>query len=410
MRRIGFRTRILIVLVLFAVVPSAILTGVYYWSVSYMLREVIGTDPWERAAQSGIAAMQVLDAQQLSPEDREKVREHREVLRASLINANRWRVWGDYAPAVFTVIAALTIILVIGVASARVGGHLSRQVSRPLQELVGWTELIARGEKLPDTGSGRGAAEFELLRQRMRLAARELGKSRERALEAERLRASRESARQVAHELKNRLMPMRFALSRLRRDSAPGMAEAIDVLDTETQQLEEIARSFSQFGKLPEGPIANVDIAEMISYAARAVLPAGVPVSIEVEDALPPVRGHHDALGRAFSNVLLNAVEASGSGKGIRVTAGRSRTNGGCVEIAISDEGHGIAPEELARIWEPYVTFKKGGTGLGLAITRQTVEAHGGTVEATSEIGRGTTVRFILPHGAATPVVAATIS
>ncbi|MGH7637182.1 MAG: ATP-binding protein, partial [Gemmatimonadaceae bacterium] len=115
---------------------------------------------------------------------------------------------------------------------------------------------------------------------------------------------------------------------------------------------------------------------------------------------VPLIHGHHEALARALSNVVLNAVEAcTGSGGGaISVDVRRVPWNGGsAVELAVADTGHGIAPDRLARIWEPYVTYKAGGTGLGLAIARQTVLAHGGDVSATSEPGKGTTIRFVLP-------------
>ena len=65
--------------------------------------------------------------------------------------------------------------------------------------------------------------------------------------------------------------------------------------------------------------------------------------------------------------------------------------------IAVRDSGCGIAPERMAKIWEPYVTNKPGGTGLGLAIARQTVLAHNGTVHASSSLGNGTEIRFTLP-------------
>jgi len=67
------------------------------------------------------------------------------------------------------------------------------------------------------------------------------------------------------------------------------------------------------------------------------------------------------------------------------------------VEIVVRDTGCGIAEEQLARIWEPYVTLKTGGTGLGLAIARQTILAHHGEVAATSAVGLGTEIRFVLP-------------
>src|SRR5205823_917285 len=80
------------------------------------------------------------------------------------------------------------------------------------------------------------------------------------ALEAERLSALRETARQVAHELKNPLTPIRFAVERLRREAPPSMQESVDVLAAESARLEELARSFAQFGRLPEGPRAPVDL------------------------------------------------------------------------------------------------------------------------------------------------------
>jgi signal transduction histidine kinase len=86
----------------------------------------------------------------------------------------------------------------------------------------------------------------------------------------------------------------------------------------------------------------------------------------------------------------------------VEVRVGRGHSNGGgavhnAVELSVRDTGCGIAPEQLARIWDPYVTEKSGGTGLGLAIARQTVLAHGGTVDATSRPGEGTEIRFVLP-------------
>jgi len=122
---------------------------------------------------------------------------------------------------------------------------------------------------------------------------------------------------------------------------------------------------------------------------------------VEIDEAVPMIDGHHDALARALSNVMLNAVDACRSGSGAGRIAVRVRrapiADRDAVEIAVRDTGCGIAPEKLARIWDPYVTSKPGGTGLGLAIARQTVLAHDGTVTAESTPGRGTEVRFVLP-------------
>jgi signal transduction histidine kinase len=289
----------------------------------------------------------------------------------------------------------------MGLVASRVAAHLSRNLTRPLSELVGWTAMIGRGEAIPEGPPRKGAPEFVLLRNRMREMATELRLGRVRALEAERATALRDSARQVAHELKNPLTPIRFAVARLRRDAAPELSETVDVLATETQRLEAMARSFAQFGRLPEGPPSDVDLAELARYTAKATVPPHVHLDVQVEEGLPMVRGHHDALARALSNVLINAVDACREGGTIAVRVGRTLTSGvDGVEIAVRDTGCGIPTEQLARIWEPYVTHKAGGTGLGLAIARQTVVAHAGTVDAVSAAGKGTEIRFVLPVAA----------
>ena len=111
------------------------------------------------------------------------------------------------------------------------------------------------------------------------------------------------------------------------------------------------------------------------------------------------IRGHYDALARALSNVMLNAVDACRDGSGqVGVRVRRSEVRGSdAVEVAVYDTGCGIPPDKLGRIWEPYVTSKPGGTGLGLAIARQTVLAHDGIVAAESTVGAGTEIRFVLP-------------
>jgi signal transduction histidine kinase len=261
---------------------------------------------------------------------------------------------------------------------------------------------VQEGSPLPEEPEPRGAPEFGTLRRRMRTMSRELARGRERELEAERAEAFRETARRVAHELKNPLTPIRFAIERLRRDAVPGQSDAVEVLTTETSRLEAMARSFAQFGRLPDGPAAEIDLGELARWAAKSTVPESLPVDIEIGDDVPLVRGHHDALLRALSNVLLNAVDACADAAHPRITirAARARVpgaNADGIALAVQDTGCGMSADVLAHIWDPYVTHKPNGTGLGLAIARQTVAAHGGAVDAVSAVGRGTEIRFILP-------------
>ena len=405
MSPVGFRTRLFLILTLFATLPSIVLTLVWGGTFARALPLVSGSAAWERAAATGGRAIAAAQEAPLSPADRAALRAHEVELQESLTQARRFGFLAQRAVPIIALVALIALGLLIVVAS-RVAGHLSRQLSRPIDELVGWTDRLGRGEALPEGPPRKGAPEFAVLRSRMRAVARELRDARAREIEAERLRAFRESARQVAHELKNPLTPIRFAVSRLRREAPPALADVVEVLDAESQRLEEMARSFSQFGRLPEGPASDIDIAELVRYTTRASVPPDVDADVHVDGDVPMVRGHHDALARALSNVLLNAVDACRSGRAdqpdrparIGVTVARERNNGDdSIVIAVRDSGCGIPPDQLVRIWEPYVTHKPGGTGLGLAIARQTVLAHNGQVHAASVVGGGTEIRFTLP-------------
>ena len=397
MKRVGFRGRLFAILLAFALVPSILIAVAWNATGSFVLPLVSGTAAWDSVAATGERAMTAVRGASLTDEQRRALDAHERVLHNSVVNSRQ----ADFVfrqGAKMLAVMTLVGVLVLGVVASRVAGHLSRNLSRPLRELVGWTERIGRGEPLPTTPPRRGAPEFEVLRRSMREMAGELEIGRARAVEAERSAALRESARQVAHELKNPLTPIRFAVERLQREAPAELAETVEVLAIESQRLEALARSFAQFGRLPEGPRAEVDVGELARYTARATIPPNVEVHVDVADDVPMIRAHHDALARALSNVMLNAVDACKDGGAVGVRVRRAAHAGrDAVEIAVADTGCGISPERLSRIWDPYVTSKPGGTGLGLAIARQAVLAHHGTVSAESRVGGGTEIRFVLP-------------
>jgi two-component system nitrogen regulation sensor histidine kinase NtrY len=422
--RAPFRARLFAILLLFAVVPSILVTAAWLLTTSRTLPLVGATSAWDRVGETGERAISALAAAPLSPAQRAALDAHEAELRQSVAMARRF---GFVVPRTVRLIAFGAVILLVGVAlgASRVAGHLARQLSWPLDELVGWTALLRVGAPLPAARPRRGAPEFEVLRTGMRTMAEELDLGRRRALEAERADAFRESARRFAHELKNPLTPIRFAIDRLRRAAPPALHDTIEVLTDETGRLEAMARAFAQFGRLPDGPAADVDLGDLVTRAARATVPESLPCRVEVAPDLPLVRGHHDPLVRAVTNVLLNAVEACAAPTldatpvDARATVPRDdspaaqpevatarlavrvesaeRLGAPAVRIRIADTGPGIPPERLARIFDPYVTTKPGGTGLGLAIARQTIHAHGGDVEADSTPGVGTEIRFVLP-------------
>jgi signal transduction histidine kinase len=175
------------------------------------------------------------------------------------------------------------------------------------------------------------------------------------------------------------------------------MSDAVKVLEEETSRLDRMAKSFAQFGKLPEGARSMIDIAELARSTATACVPSHLALHLELAPDLPLVEGHHDALQRALMNVVLNAVHACADSGSITVRAERTTLDRQPAIVSVSDTGAGIPADRLTTIWEPYVTHKSGGTGLGLAIARQAVLAHHGTVGAESRPGEGTTIHFVFP-------------
>ena len=233
-----FRTRLFLTLSLFAVLPAAILTLVWAATLSTALPLLSGSEAWDHVAASGERVLVTARTEPIAPALRRALAAHEQELAASVTQAKRYRYLAMRAVPIVVAVAAAALLLLAIVAS-RVAGHLARQLSRPLDELVGWTDRIARALPLPATPPRRGAPEFEVLRRRMRAMAADLEAGRARDLEAERLRAFRETARQVAHELKNPLTPIRLAVGRLQRDAPPALRDTVDVLATESARLEE---------------------------------------------------------------------------------------------------------------------------------------------------------------------------
>jgi two-component system, NtrC family, nitrogen regulation sensor histidine kinase NtrY len=428
MNQLRFRTRLVLILSLFAIIPALVLTLLWSGTVSTALPFVTGQSAWDSVAASGAKAIAAARQAPLTAPQRRAIDAHERELRVSVEQARRYSFLAGRTVRVIAVAGVLALLILTGAAS-RVAGHLSRQLSRPLDELVRWTELIGHGEPLPpppeptivsrqrqngDDGSlttievttsrVRGAPEFETLRRSMREMVSELEHGRRQAVEAERLHAFRETARRVAHEIKNPLTPIRFALARLRGQAPETVQEDVDVIAMESERLDRMAKSFAEFGRLPEGPPSEVDMGELVRYTARSCVPPGIALDLQIDENLPRVYGHNGALAGALSNVLLNAVDASEKKGRITVTAHAAKLAGrDAVRISVADTGKGIAPENLERIWEPYVTNKPGGTGLGLAIARQAVWAHDGTVNATSTLGEGTEIQFTIPANGAAP-------
>jgi signal transduction histidine kinase len=397
-----FERRLRRALLMFAVLPSLVLVGLGAYAVSQAVRLSHAGGAWERAGESGGELIRRAEASG-DPALARAAARHRDELEASITNARRWEYLLHRSVALIP-LAGLLIGGVLAVLALRASRRMGRRLSHPVEEMAGWARMVGRRELLPADDGLAAADEFAVLRRAFRRMEAELAHAHQAELEAERARTWVGMARRVAHELKNPLTPMRFALHTLHR-AAPDREdarEALEVLEAESARLEELARTFAQLGRMPDGPRSEVDVREMLEYLLRSHLPPDMECELRAADDLPPVLGHHDALSRAFANLLLNAGEVvSQAGRGC--VAVEVREADGQVEVRVLDDGPGIAPENVERVWEPDFTTKARGTGLGLALVRQTVQAHGGRVWARNRPEGGAEFGVSLPASAAVP-------
>src|SRR5579884_4251280 len=203
-----FRQRIFLILAALTAAPTALAVVGWALAVRTVAPSAGARVALEEVAASARAMVERMDTVRLAPRERAALREHLERLSASVTLARRAEAYVRlYASGFAVVVVVLGGVVVV--AALRLAGHLSRQLSRPIDELVGWTRLIRRRLPLPLGPPTRGAPEFEALREALRELAAALETARERELEAERLRAFREVARRVAHEIKNPLAALR---------------------------------------------------------------------------------------------------------------------------------------------------------------------------------------------------------
>ncbi|HEV2149197.1 MAG TPA: ATP-binding protein, partial [Longimicrobiaceae bacterium] len=215
-----------------------------------------------------------------------------------------------------------------------------------------------------------------------------------------------EMARQVAHEIKNPLTPIKLSVQHLRRAHADGRADFEQILNRnveailgEIDRLGEIARAFARFGAPAQaaGGVEVVRLGPVVdeTLALYRGTDDGIAYRVEVDPGTPDAFARVGELKEVLVNLLENARAALPEGGEIRITA--APAGGGAWAILnVEDTGEGIPAELLPRVFEPQFSTRTSGTGLGLAIVRRLVESWGGEVTMDSEPGSGTTVHLRL--------------
>jgi signal transduction histidine kinase len=206
----------------------------------------------------------------------------------------------------------------------------------------------------------------------------------------------------VAHDMNNVLGAIHAVTQTLKLNHAgdPKLIGPLSTIERAALRGRDLVKGLSDFARKDLREAAPVDLNEVVAQECELLsrtLFQRVRLDKDLQEGLPLVMGEPGALGSAFMNLCVNAVDAMPDG-GVLVIRTRSLP-GARVELAVEDSGEGMAPEVLSRAMEPFYTTKPygKGTGLGLSMVYSTVKAHGGTVALESAPGQGTRVRLNLP-------------
>ena len=209
----------------------------------------------------------------------------------------------------------------------------------------------------------------------------------------------------VAHEVKNPLNSMRLWLENLKEslppDSDGASQQAVQVLDKEIDRLDKVVKRFLDFTRPMDVRLEATQLADLLKDVLEIAKPQLQKSSIHLAQLLPidvpEVYADRALLKQAVLNLVLNAAEAMPNGGQLRLMLSR---RGEMAEITVGDSGDGIPPENRQKIFQLFFTTRPGGSGIGLASTFRIVQLHNGSIDFTSEVGRGTTFRIELPLAA----------
>lgn len=234
--------------------------------------------------------------------------------------------------------------------------------------------------------------------EQQRVATEEAG---EFAARENQLHSAGRLAAEFAHQIKNPLAVIHNAAYSLRRSLPNGNAAAeqqLEIIQEEVARADRVITQVMGYAQLSEGRVEKLDLVQNLNRAIEQVFPSAMPSEIKVRKNLaphfPPLLMQSGHLSEILVNLLQNAREALGTRGNILIEATCLRDHS--IEVSVADDGSGIAPDKIERIFEAYYTTKTKGTGLGLAIVKHNAELYGGGVRVDSALGKGTrfTVKF----------------
>ncbi len=305
-------------------------------------------------------------------------------------------------------VLVLLTTIVGALAALGLSGFAARRLARPIGHLRDAALAVAGGRR-GNLALADAAVEFTPVFDAFDTMARDLAASEAQVARAQRVFAWGEMARQIAHEIKNPLTPMRLGIQHLVRAWRDGRPDFGAILEenaarvlTAIDHLDSTARSFSQFGAPPEAraPVLVCDVAAVAHdvLALERLGSEGVAWTLTGADA-PCLAFARPA---ELREVLINLGENSRMAGAHTIELGIAPA-GDTVLVTVRDDGSGVPASLLSRVFEPHFSTHTSGSGLGLAISRRLVEEWGGSIRLTSAAGEGTTVTLVLRSAPAAP-------
>ena len=204
----------------------------------------------------------------------------------------------------------------------------------------------------------------------------------------------------MAHEIRNPLGSIKGAaeiLSDKFKDGDDGYRYT-EILVKEVDRLNDVIDSFIRAGSARKEQAISVEVNELLNdilfFFERSATQKGIVVESRLDPDLPVIDANPNQLRQAFMNLILNAVYAMDDGGHLTIA---TIVGDNSIEVTFSDTGVGIPQEAMLKLFKPFFTTRDTGTGLGLTITKRIIEGNGGKIEIDTEIGKGTTVRVLLP-------------
>jgi signal transduction histidine kinase len=301
----------------------------------------------------------------------------------------------------------LVAAAVAGAAALITANWLAERISRPIRLLAEQSAQIDLSSPTAGFSSDR-ADEIGALTRVLGAMVRRLRTTAAGLRDAERRAAVGDVARQVTHDVKNGLVPIRHVvrhLTEVQRSQpeqlAAVFAERRPTLDASIAYLADLARTYARLSPPPDASVCDIN-AVVEAVAAGYATPdpgtrsgTGTPIALQLDPNVPPVAAESLVMRRIIDNLVSNACDAAGSRPGAVTIA--TRRIGAEVRITVTDRGCGMTPEELRRAFSDFFTTKPNGTGLGLSIVRRLARDVHGTLSVDTAPGSGTQVTLVLP-------------